>query len=141
MRNRVLPSVVLTLLALAIVYTMGLTFVTIEAERLIERTITPIIRQSPGVAEINRAIQSDIEEFMSSNHVRLIGYGSLALVVILTIVGLVTERKGLASLGSFTLFLLTFGYFVISRVFHAQTLLSGQPFSAECFFGALLGRA
>ena len=29
----------------------------------------------------------------------------------------------------------------VSRIFHAQTLLSGRPFSAECFFGALLGRA
>jgi len=55
--GRVLPSVVLTLLAVAIVYTMGLTFVTIEVERLIERAIVPIIRQSDGVAEMNRAIQ------------------------------------------------------------------------------------
>ncbi|MCK4316525.1 MAG: ABC transporter permease [Anaerolineae bacterium] len=28
----------------------------------------------------------------------------------------------------------------VSRIFHAQMLLSGQPFSAECFFGALLGQ-
>jgi protein-S-isoprenylcysteine O-methyltransferase Ste14 len=117
--RRALPSVVLTLLALAIVYAMGLTFVTIEVERLVERSITPLIHQSPGVAEMNRAIQSDVEEFMSSNHVRLIGYGSLALVVILTIAGLVAEKRGLASLGGFALFLPTFGYFVIHMSFLA----------------------
>jgi protein-S-isoprenylcysteine O-methyltransferase Ste14 len=119
MRNKVLPSVALTLLALAIVYTMGLTFVTIEVERLIERTITPLIRQSAGVTEMNQAIQSDIETFMRSNHVRLIGYGSLGLIVILTIVGLITEKRGLASLGSVALFLPTFGYFVIHMSFLA----------------------
>ena len=119
MKHKVLPSVALTLLALAIVYTMGLTFVTIELERLVERTITPLIRQSTGVADMNQAIQSDMETFMRSHHVRLIGYGSLGLIVILTIVGLITEKKGLASLGSVTLFLPTFGYFVIHMSFLA----------------------
>ena len=37
------PSIVLTLLALAIVYAVGTTFVSIELERLVERTITPHI--------------------------------------------------------------------------------------------------
>ena len=107
------PSIVLTLLALAIVYTVGLTFVTVEAERLIERTLTPAIRESPGVADINREIQSDVEGFMSANHVRLIGYASLAVVLVLTIVGLVIEKRGLATLGSIAFFLPTFAYFVI----------------------------
>jgi protein-S-isoprenylcysteine O-methyltransferase Ste14 len=113
MRSRVLHSTFLTLLALAIVYTMGLTFVTLEVERLIERTITPIILESAGVAEINRAIESDVEGFMNSNHVRLIGYGSLTLVIVLTVVGFIVEKRGLASVGGIALFLPTFAYFAI----------------------------
>ena len=110
---KLLPSALLTLLALAIVYTVGLTFVTVELERLVERTITPIILESRGVAEINREIESDLDRFMRSNHVRPIGYSCLAFVIILTIAGFIVERRGLASLGGIALFLPTFGYFVI----------------------------
>ena len=113
MRGKILHSAFLTLLALAIVYTVGLTFVTIEVERLIERTITPVIRASPVVAEINRAIASDVEGFMGANHVRLAGYSCLLAVIILTIVGFVIEKRGLASLGGIALFLPTFAYFAI----------------------------
>jgi protein-S-isoprenylcysteine O-methyltransferase Ste14 len=113
------PSILLTLLAVAIVYTLGLTFVTLELERLIERTITPLIRRSAGVAELNLAIRSGIDGFMRSNNVRLVGFASLALVVVLTVMGLVTQRRGLASLGGLTLFLPTFGYFVIHMSFLA----------------------
>ncbi|HUX76962.1 MAG TPA: DUF1295 domain-containing protein [Anaerolineae bacterium] len=111
--GRVLHSTFLTLLALAIMYTMGLTFMTLEVERLLERTITPIILESSGVAEINRAIECDVEGFMNSNHVRLIGYGSLTLVIVLTIVGFVVEKRGLVSVGGIALFLPTFAYFAI----------------------------
>jgi len=119
MGHRILPSIVLTLLALAIVYTMGLTFVTIEVERLIEHTITPLIRRSDSVASLSQAIQSDIDEAMRAGHVKLIGYGSLALVVVLTLVGLMTEKGRLASVSGFAAFLPTFGYFVIHMSFLA----------------------
>jgi hypothetical protein len=81
------PSILLTLLALAIVYGMGTTFFTLELERLMERTITPHIAASSGVEEMSREIYSGIDRFMAARHVRAIGYACIALVVFLALVG------------------------------------------------------
>jgi protein-S-isoprenylcysteine O-methyltransferase Ste14 len=64
------------------------------------------------VPDIHPVIEPDlIEEFMTSNHVRLIGFLCLAVVVLLMIVGLIAEKRGLSSLGAVAFFLPTFGYF------------------------------
>jgi protein-S-isoprenylcysteine O-methyltransferase Ste14 len=119
MRTQVLPSILLTLLALAIVFTTGLTFVSIEVERLLERTITPIIQKNLDTPKIERAIFSDVKGVMSSNHVRLIGYSCLAALIALIIVGLITEKRGMSSMGGIAFFLPTYGYFVIHMSFLA----------------------
>ena len=72
-RRSIWPSAVLTLLALAIVYAVGTTFFTLELERLVERTITPHIARSAGVATLEREIRSGIDGFVASRHVRIIG--------------------------------------------------------------------
>ncbi|MGD1992451.1 MAG: hypothetical protein PVI59_04580, partial [Anaerolineae bacterium] len=118
-KQRFWPSMLLTLLALAIVYGVGTTFFTIELERLVERTITPHIAASPGVAAVNREIYSGMGRFMSSRHVRAIGYASIGLVILLAIIGLVTERRGLASLGSVGFILSIYAYFVMHMSFLA----------------------
>jgi protein-S-isoprenylcysteine O-methyltransferase Ste14 len=56
---------------------------------------------------------------MASNHVRAIGYGCLAAVVLLALAGLVTERRGLASLGSIGLILPIYAYFIMHMSFLA----------------------
>jgi protein-S-isoprenylcysteine O-methyltransferase Ste14 len=117
--RQVLSSTFLTLLALAIVYAVGMTFTSVELERLIERTVTPRIAASPGVEDMNRAILSDVGGFMRANHVRLIGYGCAAVAILLAIVGLVAERRGLASLGSAGFTLSIYAYFVIHMSFLA----------------------
>jgi hypothetical protein len=94
--RRVWTSVLLTLLALAIVYGVGTTFFTIELERLIERAITPRIAASPDVEAMNREVYSGIDRFIASRHIRIVGYACLALVALLAMVGLVVERRGLA---------------------------------------------
>jgi protein-S-isoprenylcysteine O-methyltransferase Ste14 len=109
----------LTLLALALVYGVGTTFFTVELERLVERTLTPQIARSAGVAAMNREVYAGIDGFMASNHVRAIGYGCLALVVLLALAGLVTGRRGLASLGSLGLILPIYAYFVLHMSFLA----------------------
>ena len=112
-------SAVLTLLALAIVYGVGTTFFSIELERLVEHTITPHIRASRQVAAMNREIHSGIDRFVDSRHVRVIGYACLALVILLALVGLVIDRKGLACLGSIGLILPIYAYFVLHMSFLA----------------------
>jgi protein-S-isoprenylcysteine O-methyltransferase Ste14 len=113
------PSIFLTLLALAIVYGVGTTFFTIELERLVERTITPHIAASSGVDTLNREIYSGIGRFMDSRHVRAIGYTCVALITLLALVGLLTEKKGLASLGSIGFILPIYAYFVLHMSFLA----------------------
>jgi NAD-dependent dihydropyrimidine dehydrogenase PreA subunit/protein-S-isoprenylcysteine O-methyltransferase Ste14/nitroreductase len=113
------PSVLLTLLALAIVYGVGTTFFSLELERLVERTVTPRIVTSSGVAAMNREIQSGIDQFMASKHVRAIGYACLVLLVLLTVLGLMTEKRALASLGSIGFILPIYAYFVMHMSFLA----------------------
>ena len=106
MKGRLLHSVVLTLLA--IVFTVALTFATIEAPRVLNR----LIRVNFDVPDLHPVIEPDlIEQYMDANHVRPIGYTCLAVVIILMVVGLVAEKRGLSSLGAVVFFLPTFGYF------------------------------
>jgi protein-S-isoprenylcysteine O-methyltransferase Ste14 len=110
---------VLTLLALAIVYGVGTTFFTVELERLVERTITPHIAASTGVATMNREIYSGIDGFMASRHVRAVGYACFGLVVVLVLLGLVIQKRGLALLGSLGFILPIYAYFVLHMSFLA----------------------
>jgi len=117
-RNR-LSSALLTLVALAVVYGVGTTFFSIELERLVERTITPHIITSPGVAAVNCEIYAGLDRFMASRHIRAIGYACVALIVLLALVGLLTEKRGLASLGSIGFILPVYAYFVMHMSFLA----------------------
>jgi protein-S-isoprenylcysteine O-methyltransferase Ste14 len=118
-KRDVWPSVLLTLLALATVYGVGTTFFTIELERLVERTITPRIAASADVEAMNREITSGIDRFMTSKHVRVVGYACFALVVLLALMGLIAEKRGLTFLGSVGLVLPIYAYFVLHMSFLA----------------------
>ena len=113
------PSAFLSLLALAIVYALGSTFFTLELERLVERTITPRIATSAGVSAMSREIYSGIDGFMASKHLRVIGYACFVLMILLSIGGLIAEKRGLASLGSLGFILTIYAYFVLHMSFLA----------------------
>lgn len=113
------PATVLTLLALAIVYGMGTTFFTLELERLVERTVTPYIVASSDVEAINRDVYSGLDAFITGKHVRAIGYTSFAAVVLLALVGLITQHRQLACLGSVGFILPIYAYFVLHMSFLA----------------------
>jgi protein-S-isoprenylcysteine O-methyltransferase Ste14 len=101
-----LPNLVLLLMAA--VFAVALTFATVEAPRVLSR----LIRENLDVPDLHPVIEPElIEQFMSSNHVRLIGYSCLVVVTVLIVVGLFTEKRGLSSLGAIALFLPTLGYF------------------------------
>jgi protein-S-isoprenylcysteine O-methyltransferase Ste14 len=104
------------LILLAIVFTVALTFATVEAPR----ALTRFIHENCNVPDLHPVIEPElIEDFISSNHVRLIGYSCLALVIVLIIAGFITEKRGLTSLGVITFFLPTFGYFAAYMFFLA----------------------
>jgi protein-S-isoprenylcysteine O-methyltransferase Ste14 len=118
-KGKAWPSVLLSLLALAIVYGVGTTFFSVELERLVERTITPRIVASANVAALNREIYAGIDQFVASKQVRTIGYACIALVVLLALAGLISEKRGLASLGSVGFVLSMYAYFVMHMSFLA----------------------
>jgi protein-S-isoprenylcysteine O-methyltransferase Ste14 len=98
----------LVLLILAAVFAVALTFATVEAPRVLNR----FVRENFDVPDLHPVIEPElIEQFMSSNHVRLVGYSCLVVVAVLIVVGLFSEKRGLSSLGAIAFFLPTFGYF------------------------------
>jgi protein-S-isoprenylcysteine O-methyltransferase Ste14 len=118
-KQRTWSSVLLTLLALAIVYGVGTTFFSIEFERWVERTLTPHLLASPDVAAMNREVYAGLDRFMATKHVRAVGYACMGLVLILDRVGLVADRRGLAFLGSMGFVLTIYAYFVLHMSFLA----------------------
>ena len=99
---------ILTLLA--IVFTLALTFATVEVPRAINHLLSAYFPDFGFEFEL-------IEEFM--RYVRPIGYACLVVVIALIIVGFMTGRRSLSSLGSIAFFLPTFGYFALSMFFLA----------------------
>lgn len=101
---------------LAIVFTVALTFATVEAPAVLNRVLADHL----GIPDFHPAIHPElIEEFMSSYYVRPIGYAFLAVLIVLIVVGFVTKRTGLSVLGSVAFFLPTFGYFAAYMFFLA----------------------
>ena len=97
---------------LAFIFTVALTFATIEIPRILAMLMTGI------VPDVNPGMEPEIvEEFMGT--ARPIGYICLAAVIVLVIVGFITKRKNLSSLGVLFFFLPTFGYFAGSMFFLA----------------------
>ncbi len=95
---------------------MALTFATLEAPRVLNR----VIRENLDVPDLHPVIEPElIDEFMSRNHIRSIGYTCLAVVAFLMVVGLVTKRKRLATVGAIAFFLPTLGYFAAYMFFLA----------------------
>ncbi len=93
---------------LSVVFTVALTIATIELPRIINSVLRPVFPDIYWEPE-------SIEALM--RYARPVGYACLALVVALILVGFLTERRSLASLGSFALFLPAFGYFAASMFF------------------------
>jgi protein-S-isoprenylcysteine O-methyltransferase Ste14 len=113
------PSILLTLLALAIVYVVGTTFFTVELERLVESIITPHIEASQEVDTLSREIYSGIDQFMALKKIRVIGYTCVVLIILLAVLGFITDKKELATLGSISFILPIFAYFMLHMSFLA----------------------
>ncbi len=97
---------------LAFIFTVALTFATIAIPGVLAMILAGYI------PDVNPGIEPEfVENFMKS--ARPIGYACLGAVIALIIVGFVTKRKKLSSLGAFFFFLPTFGYFAGSMFFLA----------------------
>jgi len=110
------PLVKVLLAVLALVFTLGLTFASVElplwvSKVLVEKT------DAPGFDATYHP--EETEAFLDSHHLRLIGGAGLVLTVGLIAAGLAAERRGLAAAGAVLFFLPVFGQFAASMFFLA----------------------
>ena len=107
------------LLLLAILFSTALMFAFIELPLLIDMILQERIGFpgfDQGVDEFN-VYKADL--YISSLHLRWIGYGSLALIICLIVIGFITKKSGWAWAGAIALFLPVFGQFALSMFFLA----------------------
>lgn len=123
MNHKLSHGIILALLA--IIFTIGLTFASIELPRLVDSFLGRNIG-SPDVATVSRDRdywdpesigEFKTELYLQTYHLRLIGYSCLALIIILIAVGFITDRSGLSSAGAIILFLPVFGQFALTMFF------------------------
>ncbi|MBD3179978.1 MAG: hypothetical protein GF417_10475 [Candidatus Latescibacteria bacterium] len=113
--KKIYAGVLLTLLAF--VFTIGLTFASVEIPRLADDLLGNT-GSFPNLATGQDEITDyKTELYISHYNIRIIGYISLALIVALIAAGFILEKRGLASLGAVALFLPAFGHFASTMFF------------------------
>ncbi|MHC4236285.1 MAG: methyltransferase family protein, partial [Planctomycetota bacterium] len=99
------------LVLLAAVFTIGLTFATVELPYLIDEVLQNNIT-TPGLdSHADEMSRLKTELFISHFHLRLIGYACFALLVLAIIVGFATRKTGLAAIGAVGFMLPVFAQF------------------------------
>jgi protein-S-isoprenylcysteine O-methyltransferase Ste14 len=102
----------------AIIFTIALTYASLELPILLNSFLSKII-EFPGY-DSNHPIHLDKTKlFLESYQIRLIGYGSLIIIVALIVVGFITKKSRYASAGAILIFLPVFGHFSFNMFFLA----------------------
>lgn len=107
------------LLFLAVVFTVGLTFATVELPYLVDEVLQNTIHTPGGDSHANAVARLKTELFMDHYHVRTIGYAGFFLLVGLIMLGFSTKRPGLAALGAIGVMLPVFAQFASVMFFLA----------------------
>ena len=98
-------------LFLALVFTIGLTFATVELPYMVDSLLQSEVH-TPGFdshADDFSEFKTDL--FISHYHLRVIGYVCLAITVLLVVVGFATKRTGFAAIGAVAFMLPVFAQF------------------------------
>jgi protein-S-isoprenylcysteine O-methyltransferase Ste14 len=109
MKSRVARTAFLVFLAA--VFTIGLTFVTVELPYLVDDVLIDAITTPNLDSHRDDMSRLQTELFISHFHLRLIGYICFALMVAAIVVGFSTRRTGLAALGALGFMLPVFAQF------------------------------
>lgn len=119
------PSYGLLLALLALVFTIGLTFASVELPRRVDSFLgekfdfLDVATMSKDHPDYNpddiRNFQTEL--YFKAYHLRWIGYGCLAAIVVLIFIGFVTNKSGLSAAGAIILFLPVFGHFALTMFF------------------------
>ncbi|MGW8266913.1 MAG: HEAT repeat domain-containing protein [Longimicrobiales bacterium] len=100
-----------SLLLLAVVFTVGLTFATIELPYRIDEVLQNTIPTPGGDSHVDDIARLKTELFMAHYHVRAVGYAGFFTLVGLIVAGFSTRRTGLAALGAVGVMLPVFAQF------------------------------
>lgn len=93
-------------IVLALLFTLALVFITLEAPRIINRILLDV---SPDHG--NEEWQEAIAAF---ENLKPFGYAAFAITIFLIILGFVLKKGWVSALGSIALYLPTFGYFAMT---------------------------
>ncbi len=107
----------LLIILLALIFTIGLTFASVELPKLADKLLHEKIDFLDVATGQDELTDHKTELFLSHYHIRLIGYLSLGLILALIITGFFLEKQGLASAGAIILFLPVFGHFAATMFF------------------------
>ena len=107
------------LFSLAVVFSVGLTFASIELPRLLDNRIQSVAMHPAGDSHASPDQRFRTELFIQHYHLRAIGYGCFGVILLLIIAGFVGRHHGLASLGALAFFLPVFGQFALSMFYLA----------------------
>jgi len=96
---------------LAVIFAIGLTFASVELPGLLDSLFQKIM-YNPGFDSFSDDLSVfKTEVFIQHYHIRLIGYACFILTLLLIIIGFITNKHSLASVGALAFFLPVFAQF------------------------------
>jgi len=113
------PLVAAGLVVLAGVFTIGLTFATVELPYLLDGLLQNTVRGPGFDSQADALSLLKTELYIGHFHLRLIGYACFGLTVLLVVVGFATRRHGAAAVGALALMLPVFAQFAAVMFFLA----------------------
>jgi protein-S-isoprenylcysteine O-methyltransferase Ste14 len=102
---------------LAVIFTIGLTFASVELPRIVDAFLHQNIDFLDVATGLDEVTAYKTELYLQHYHLRLVGYVCLALIIILIVAGFITNKSGLSSAGAIVLFLPVFGHFAMTMFF------------------------
>lgn len=107
------------LLLLAMIFSIGLTFASVELPGLLNKVLYSTVPALEGDSHADESTVFRTELFISHYNLRLIGYICFVLMMVLIAAGFITGKRGLASAGAVMIFLPVFAQFATVMFFLA----------------------
>jgi protein-S-isoprenylcysteine O-methyltransferase Ste14 len=99
------------LASLTIVFTVGLTFATVESPHYVDQLLQNTVATPGGDSHVDGVASLKTELFMAHYHVRIVGYLGFLLLIGLIVLGFTTRLSGLAAVGAAGFMLPVFAQF------------------------------
>jgi protein-S-isoprenylcysteine O-methyltransferase Ste14 len=107
------------LTALALVFSIGLTFASVELPRLLHSALVKATPALDGDSHADEMTDYRTELLIDHYHFRIVGYVFFSLMVILILAGFASGRSGFSSIGAVMMFLPVFAQFAAVMFFLA----------------------